>query len=145
MEIVYYSVLVFVLLLFTAAECLKNEGLLKVSQYLRVLAIMLAIGVAICPSPIIARVITEFFGILTFVLYTKDTFTQQKIYPKNLDVPRQLLYKEDKVTGKSYISGEIFDLPEDRAYAAIEHGYVEEVKDGGNTKKSRKTVTSDNN
>ena len=36
MEIVYYSVLVFVLLLFTAAECLKNEGLLKVSQYLRV-------------------------------------------------------------------------------------------------------------
>lgn len=100
MEIVYYSVLVSVLLLFTAAECLKNEGLLKVSQYLRVLAIMLAISVAICPSPIIARVITEFFGILTFVLYTKDTFTQQKIYPKNLDVPRQLLYKEDKVTGK---------------------------------------------
>lgn len=53
---------------------------------------------------------------------------------------------EDSETKKVYKMGETLDLPEDRAYIAIQHGYVEEVKDGKhNTSKSRKAVTSDNN
>ena len=53
---------------------------------------------------------------------------------------------EDRETKKLYQAGDIFELPEDRALAAIGHGYVEEVKDDGHdTKKSRKAVATDHN
>ena len=103
MEILYYVCGGLILLLFVIAECLKNEGLLKQTQYIRTCILVIGGIVAVSDCQLVVRLITEFFTILTFVLYSKDTFTQQKIYPKNLDVPRQLLYREDKVTGKCYV------------------------------------------
>ena len=103
MEILYYVCGGLLLLLFVIAECLKNEGLLKVSQYLRALILMLGVVIVLGNCQVAVRIATGLFGILTFLLYTKDTFTQQKIYPKDLDVPRQLLYREDRRTGKCYV------------------------------------------
>lgn len=111
MEIIPYIIgLATVFVATFAAESLKDMGYLRITQYIRT-CIMLAAVFFITFTPDFSEnpVITalwatiESLGLVAAIFYSKDMFTPQKIYSRNIDVPRQLLYREDKVTGICYV------------------------------------------
>lgn len=61
-----------------------------------------------------------------------------RVYGRHLEDYMKVKVKinavQDHITGKVYKFGQTLELPEDRALIAIEHGYVEEVKDARKSK-----------
>lgn len=99
-----------------AAESLKFEGYLKYAQFLRVITVILAMAVLLIDKSHLELVISAgIAGVLSFVLYVKDTFTPQKVYTKYVEIPRQVIYREDPATGKCYV------LTENQAKIANAH------------------------
>lgn len=124
MEIIPYCIgVATILVAFISAEALKAAGYRHVTQYIRT-GIMLVAVFFITFTPDFSRnpeitslwATIEGLGLVAAIFYSKDTFTPQKVYRRNIDVPRQLLYREDKATGICYV------LTDAEAQAAHERG-----------------------
>lgn len=119
------SILFAVVISFVVAECFKSEGYLKVTQIIRFCIAQVCIGIAngCWDMPFGIMVFFDCMGILAAILFVKDTINRQKVYSRCEDVPRQILYREDK-SGKCYV---LTDAEAKKAHEKGENVYIHAI------------------